>query len=97
MIEVAGKICNRTVSILIDSGASNNYVALSVVLNCSLKKSDLEVARLVQVTSRTKRKVTKIVRQCPLEMNGVNTLAYLNFIPLGSYDVLIGIDWLTTK
>ena len=29
-------------------------------------------------------------------MNGLNTLEYLNVIPLGSYDVLIGMDWLTT-
>ena len=29
-------------------------------------------------------------------MNGLKTLAYLNVTPLGSYDVLIGMDWLTT-
>ena len=46
MIEVACKIGNRTVSILIHSGASNIYGAPSVVLNCSLKKSNLEVATL---------------------------------------------------
>ena len=27
-------------------------------------------------------------------MNGMNTFAYLNIIPLNSYDVLIGMDWL---
>jgi hypothetical protein len=27
-------------------------------------------------------------------MNGVNTIVDLNIIPLGSYDVLIGMDWL---
>ena len=68
MIEVAGKIGNRTVSILIDSRGSNNYVAPSVVLNCSLNKSNLEVVSIVQLTTRTKRKVTKIVRHCPLEI-----------------------------
>ena len=29
-------------------------------------------------------------------MNELNTFAYLNIIPLGSYDVLIGMDWLDT-
>ena len=80
MIEVVGKIGNIIVSILIDSGASNIFVVASVVLNYSLKKSNLEVAGLVQLTSRTKRKVIEIVRQCPLEMNGLNTLVYLNVI-----------------
>ena len=41
-----GKIGNRTVFILIYSGASNNYVAPSVVLNCYLKKKNLEVEGL---------------------------------------------------
>ena len=27
-------------------------------------------------------------------MNGMNTVAELNIIPLGSYHVLIGMDWL---
>jgi hypothetical protein len=27
-------------------------------------------------------------------MNGTNNKAYLNIIPLGSYDCLIGMDWL---
>ena len=27
-------------------------------------------------------------------MNGINTKADLNIIPLGSYDCLIGMDWL---
>ena len=40
--------------------------------------------------------MTKIVRQRPLEMNGLKALAYLNVIPLGSYSVLIAMDWLTT-
>ena len=73
MIEVVGKIGNRNVSILIDSRDSNNYVAPSVVLNCSLKKSNLEVVGLVQLAIGTKRKVTERVRQCRLEMNGSNS------------------------
>ena len=27
-------------------------------------------------------------------MNGLKTHAYLNILPLGSYDLLIGMDWL---
>ena len=29
-------------------------------------------------------------------MDGLVTYAYLNVLPLGSYDVLIGMDWLET-
>ena len=93
---MAGKIDNRTMSIFFDSGSSNSYVAPSVVWNCYLKKINLEVVGLVQLETGTKRKFTKIVIRCPLEMKGLNTLAYLNVITLGSYDVLIGMGWLTT-
>ena len=35
-----------------------------------------------------------MVEKCPLEMNGLATSIDLNVLPLGSYDVLIGMDWL---
>ena len=35
-----------------------------------------------------------MVRSCPISLNGVNTSVDLNFIPLGSYDILIGLDWM---
>ena len=96
MIEVVGNIGNRIVSNLIDSGVSNNYVAPIVFLNCFLNKINLEIVGLVQLATGTKKKVTKIVIHCPLEINGLNTFTILNVIALGSYDALIGMDWLTT-
>jgi hypothetical protein len=35
-----------------------------------------------------------MVRICSISLNGVNTSIDLNIIPLGSYDILIGMDWL---
>ena len=35
-----------------------------------------------------------MLEKCPLVMNGWATCVYLNVLPLGSYDVLIGMDWL---
>ena len=35
-----------------------------------------------------------MVEKCPLVMNGMITYVDLNILPLGSYDVLIGMDWL---
>ena len=39
-------------------------------------------------------KIIEFVKVCPLEMNGMKTFEYLNIIPLGSYEVFIGMDWL---
>ena len=41
-----------------------------------------------------KRKVTEIVKDCRLSFNGLDTRVNLNILPLGSYDILIGMDWL---
>ena len=35
-----------------------------------------------------------MVKEFWMDMNRLNTKAYLNIIPLGSYDYLIGMDWL---
>ena len=35
-----------------------------------------------------------MVRECPLVMNGQVTYEDLNVLPPGSYDILIGMDWL---
>ena len=35
-----------------------------------------------------------MVEKCPLVMNGLVTCVDINVLPLGSYNVLIGMDWL---
>jgi hypothetical protein len=39
-----------------------------------------------------KRKVEKIIEVYPIEMDGLHTREALNILPLGSYDVLLGMD-----
>jgi hypothetical protein len=48
----------------------------------------------VQLDIRAKRKVVELVKSCPVEMNGLSIKAYLNIFHLGSYECLIGMDWL---
>jgi hypothetical protein len=49
---------------------------------------------LVQLGTGAKRKVNEMVKSCLMDMNGLNTRTDLNIFPLGSYDYLIGMDWL---
>jgi hypothetical protein len=41
-----------------------------------------------------KIKVNEMVKPCLIDMNGMNTREDLNIFPLGSYDCIIGMDWL---
>jgi hypothetical protein len=94
MIEVEGTINNRPLVILIDSGASHSYVDPRVVEGFHLMRRKYEKSWLVQLATRTKRKVTELVKSYSMDMKGMSTKAELNILPLGSYDCFIGMDWL---
>ena len=94
MIEVEGMINNRPLVILIDSGASHSYVDPRVVESMHLMRRKHEKSWLVQLAIGTKKKVTELVKSCSVGMKGMSTKAELNILPLGSYDCLIGMDWL---
>jgi hypothetical protein len=38
--------------------------------------------------------VAKVIEYCPIKLDGLQTQTVLNILPLGSYDVLLGMDWL---
>jgi hypothetical protein len=94
MIEVEGMINNQPFTILIDSGAIHSYIDPRVLESFQLSRSKHGKYWLVQLATGTKRKVTKLVKSCPMDMNGLSTKVELNILPLGSYDCLIGMDWL---
>jgi hypothetical protein len=71
-----------------------SYIAPQVVEACVLQKIRHTKSCLVQLATGTKRKVTKVMEACQFEMNGMNTHETLNILPLGSYDMLIGLDLL---
>ena len=94
MIEVEGMINNQPFIILIDSGTSHNYVDPRVVESLQLSRRKHEKSWLVQLATGTNRKFIELVKSCPVDMNGLSTKVELNILPLGSYDYLIGMDWL---
>jgi hypothetical protein len=94
MIEVEGKINDQPISILIDSGAIHSYIDPKMVERFHFPRSKLGKSWLVQLATVAKRRINEMVKECPMDMNGLSTKAYLNIIPLGSYDFLIGMDWL---
>ena len=49
---------------------------------------------LVQLATGAKRKVISFVKNCAVTMDQFENFVKLNVLPLGSYDILIGMDWL---
>ena len=79
---------------MIDPGASLSYVSPSIAESCNLHLKNLEKCWLVQLGTRTKRKVFSYVENFVMSMIQFKTQVKLNVLTLGSYDVLIGMDWL---
>jgi len=48
----------------------------------------------VQLATNTKKRVYHWVRACAFELNDMPTSEHLNVLPLGSYSMLLGMDWL---
>jgi predicted aspartyl protease len=94
MIEAEGKIDNHPIAILIDYGASHSYINANIVETFHLQISKHKKSWLVQVATGAKRKINELVKDFLIDMNGLSTKVYVNIIPLGSYDCIIGMDWL---
>ena len=94
MVEIEGKISNTFISILIDLSACKSYVSPKIIDVCKLGKIKHEKPWLVQLATCTKQKASEIVKYYDVNLDGFPTKVNLNILPLGSYDILIDMDWL---
>ena len=79
---------------MIDPGSTHNYITPKIVEICAFKKVKHRKYWLVQLATGNKRKVSEVIEKCPFIMKRLTTCVDLNVPPLGSYDILIGMDWL---
>ena len=94
MVEIEGKILNTSISILIDPRACRSYVSPKVVDVCKLGKVKHDKPWPVQLATGTKYKVLEIVNNCEVNLNGFSTRVNVNILPLGSYHIIIDMDWI---
>eukprot|EP00253_Pinus_taeda_P026781 PITA_26781 len=88
------KLCDQVVSILIDPGSNYIYISFDLVDKCCLNKEVNVESWLVQLATSTKKRVCHWIRYCEFELNVMSTSAHLNVLPLGSYNMFLGMDWL---
>jgi len=93
IVEVEGKIHDNCISILIDPGDIMSYVTPGLVELNKLKKVKNAKSWLVQLATQTKRKVINFILECEINIDGQSTNIYLNILLLGSYDLIMGMDW----
>ncbi|GJS77889.1 putative reverse transcriptase domain-containing protein [Tanacetum coccineum] len=85
---------NRYASILFDTGADRNFISTVFSSLIDLAPTPLENSYDVELANRKIVRIDTIIRGCTL--NFLNRLFNIDLMPieLGSFDIIIGMDWL---
>ncbi|GJT86146.1 putative reverse transcriptase domain-containing protein [Tanacetum coccineum] len=80
---------------LFDSGADYSFVSTTFIPLLGIEPSDLGFNYEVKIASGQLVEIDKVIRGCKLEIEG--HIFDINLIPFGSgsFDVIIGMDWLS--
>ncbi|GJW96138.1 putative reverse transcriptase domain-containing protein [Tanacetum coccineum] len=83
------------VTVLFDSGADFSFVSTKFAPLLNVKPSIVNPGYVIEVADGKKVEVDRVIRDYKLELGG--SLFSINLIPLGhgSFDVIVGMDWLS--
>ncbi|GJX31207.1 putative reverse transcriptase domain-containing protein [Tanacetum coccineum] len=86
---------NHYATTLFDSGADYSFVSTTFIPLLDIEPNDLGFSYEIEIASGKLVKIDKVIRGCKLEIEG--HVFDINLIPFGSgsFDVIIGIDWLS--
>ncbi|GKA01932.1 putative reverse transcriptase domain-containing protein [Tanacetum coccineum] len=83
------------VTVLFDSGADFSFISTEFAPLLNVKPSIVNPGYVIEVADGKKVEVDRIICDCKLELE--SSLFSINLIPLGhgSFDVIVGMDWLS--
>ncbi|GJT31066.1 putative reverse transcriptase domain-containing protein [Tanacetum coccineum] len=86
---------NHYATTLFNSGADYSFVSTTFIPLLDIQPNDLGFSYEIEIASGKLVKIDKVMRGCKLEIEG--HVFDINLIPFGSgsFDVIIGIDWLS--
>ncbi|GKD15482.1 putative reverse transcriptase domain-containing protein [Tanacetum coccineum] len=82
-------------TVLFDSGTDFSFISTSFAPLLNVKSSFVNPGYLIEVADGKKVEVDRVIRNCKLELG--TSLFTIDLIPLGhgSFDVIVGMDWLS--
>jgi hypothetical protein len=93
LIEVAGRVAGQNCRILIDCGASCNFVSEKMVSKHKLQSIKLEHPMTVEVANGVRSAVDYELSQVEVIVPGFGGKVDLVITTLGKYDVILGMPW----
>ena len=94
MFETSCIVADQTLSILIDPSATESFISGAVLKRIKVKAVEQDEFSFVEMASGAKQKVGGKVKGCALNLGEFVMRVNLYITILGSYDVVIGMDWL---
>jgi hypothetical protein len=94
VLEMTSTVADQTLSILIDPGATESFIYGAALKGIKVKVVKQDEFSFIKMASRAKQKVGGKVTGCALNLGEFFTRVNLYIMILGSYDIVIGMDWL---
>jgi hypothetical protein len=94
MLKMIGTIANQTLTFLIDPGATQSFIYGATLQRIKVKVVEQDKFSFIEMASGAKLKVGGKVMSCALNLGEFVRRANLYIMIPGSYDVMIGMDWL---
>ncbi|KAJ9538121.1 hypothetical protein OSB04_030854 [Centaurea solstitialis] len=86
---------NYPATVLFDSGANRSYVSLEFRPKINKKSQNLKEEHIIEYSNGELVKASKVVRKCTLGLSGKEFSIDLIPIKIGSFDIIVGMDWMS--
>lgn len=94
LIKLIGTVCGRLAVLLIDSGASGNFIRTGFLHECNVATSPLPHAQNINLADGSCRAATELLSNAPVSISSYSDTIDLVALPLGGFDVILGMPWL---
>ena len=81
---------------LFDYDGSHSFITASVVIELGLEVEALKEPLYVSSPLGIRARIGMICRGCELEISGIRLTVDLRVMELSEFDVILGMDWLTS-
>lgn len=93
-IKVQGLIQNKPISILLDSGSTHNFVSQRLAKLLSLRTTPCTPFKIT-VANGEHLECKSSIDHLFWSMAGHKFSTHVNVIPLGGYDIILGVEWMS--
>src|SRR4051794_1674740 len=94
LLRFDGRVSSRPARVLVDSGATNNFINRDFVVSCGVPLSSLDLQFAINFADGSSTRAAQCARQVPTHIGTYQECVDYVVVPLGGYDVILGKAWL---